>query len=134
MPFQLQPVLKSDAEQWIKLMFDSYADDPATKLLYPVPTSPAVIEWSINHTLKTWGQNPALRLMKVVETDTGDVAAGAEWNFLPQREGDEWRKIPEIPFHDEYNKENWTTLLTYITEMRHDIMGAQPYTCKYRLK
>ena len=134
MPFQLRPVLKSDAEQWTKLMFDSYADDPAIKLLYPVPASPAVIEWSINRTLKAWGQNTALRLMQIVEMDTGDVVAGAEWMFLPQQEGDEWRKIPEVHFHDDYNKENWATLLKTVTEMRHDIMGSQPYVCKYKSK
>ena len=134
MPFDIRPVLMSDAEQWTKLMFDSFADDPISELLYPVPASPSLIEWSVHHILGEWGQNPTVRLMKIVETDTGNMVAGAQWMFLPEREGDEWTKGPDpSQLHHEYNKEAWTTISMTFREARHSIMGAQPYACKYKL-
>ena len=131
MPLSIHPVLPSDAEAWVHLQFDAFADDPVSALMYPVPASSSLLDWSVDQFRRGWGQNPLERLLKVVDTDTGNMVAVALWVFFPQRSEDEWKKPrPKMEYHEEYIKEAWDRLMVDSWDTRNEIMGGQPYVCK----
>ena len=130
MPLEVCPILESDIEALTNLTYAAFQDDPVSKLMYPVPATPSLIAWTVHNTVKSWGKDPTARHLQVKDTETGEMISASHWMFLPQREGDDWRRVPVIETSDEHHKERFTTLLANSTNKRNAVMGPQPYLCE----
>ena len=77
------------------------------------------------------GKDPTVRHLQVKDTETNKMISASHWMFFPQREGDDWRKVPVIATSDEHHKERYTTLLTNSINKRNAVMEPQPYLCEW---
>ena len=133
MALQICPTQKSDLETVAKILFAAYKDFPTSRLMYPGGLTPSILSGAVDSTRESWGKDPLVRRMQVKDTKTGEIISFSQWNFLPERKGDEWRKIPEMKWPDDYDGEAATKIQVRQINKRHDIMGTKPYICKYDL-
>jgi len=127
MPLKLCASCKSDAEAVTRLIYDAFEDNNFSKLMYPVPTSESIIVATSASTLKSWAQDPRKRHMQVKDSDTGELISYSSWFFQPQREGEDWKKMPEFHSPQGWYHDNVRTIRIKNTEACNRIMGPQPY-------
>ncbi|MCJ1388582.1 hypothetical protein MMC18_001429 [Xylographa bjoerkii] len=127
MPIELCPIRKSDAPVVNEMIFAAYEDDIISHLLYNNNATPSIKASRLRETEKSWGQSLEERRVGVRDTETGELIASSQWYFYPQREGDDWKKLPVLEVPDGYNKEGYNHLVTVHTTKRNKIMGSKPY-------
>lgn len=130
MPIKICPIERSDAKVITEIQFGAFEDDPVNTLMYGGPPSTSVLAWTVEHTLNKWDENPVVKRMGVRDIATGELIAYSEWSFNPQREGDDWAKVPSMEWSKEHNKEVMDWLMTAHLNMNIKIMGPKPYICK----
>jgi len=97
--------------------------------MYPVPASESIIAATLDSSLKDWGQDSTERRMQVKNSETGELISYSSWFFYPQREGEDWKKMPEAHFpHGWYHSNALSFQISHI-EARNKIMGPKPYLC-----
>ena len=129
MPLELLPISKSDAEAITKLTYAAFQDDPQSKILYDVPVSPATVASTLASNLETWDSDPTRRRMQIKDTDTGDMISASIWYILPQRYGDDYKKLPDYKWPEGWHAEEAKKVFTNLFVARNRIMGAKPYIC-----
>ena len=130
MPIELCPIRKSDAPVLTEMIFEAYKDDILSHLMFNNNVTPSMKAWTLQEYEKSWGQNPEERHIGVRDTETGELIASSHWYIYPQREGDDWKKIPVTEWPDGYNKEGANHIQAIHITKRNEIMGAKPYICK----
>ncbi|MCJ1433985.1 hypothetical protein MMC27_003350 [Xylographa pallens] len=128
MPIELCPIRKSDAPVLAELLYAAYKDDIIAHLMYNNTVTPTMKAWAIQMTEKDWGQGPGERRIGVRDIETGELIAASHWYFFPQREGDDWKKLPEFEWAEGHNKEACSNLINVQNTKRNEIMGSKPYT------
>ena len=129
MPLKLRSSSKSDVEAVTRLIFDAFRGSPVSKLMYPFPTSESIIVATIDSSLKRWGQDAIERQIQVNDSDTGELISYSSWFFYPQREGEDWEKVPEVQWPEGWYHDNARTFQITHIEARNRIMGSKPYLC-----
>ncbi|MCJ1359968.1 MAG: hypothetical protein MMC33_009971 [Icmadophila ericetorum] len=77
MPFQIQPINKSEAPTYISLLYAAYAADPVSRLFYSCPVSPTVVAASTTAALTNWGADPNERVFCVREVLESGIEGSA---------------------------------------------------------
>ena len=129
MPLELCPVSKSEAEAATNLIYAAYQDDPQSKFLYDVPAGPDTIASTLESALEYWDNDPTRRRMQIKDTDTGEMISAATWYILPERHGDDYKKLPDFKWPKGWHAEWATRLQTDHFVARNRIMGSKPYIC-----
>lgn len=129
MPLKLCSSSMSDVEAVTRLIFDAFRGSPVSELMYPFPTSESIIIATIDSSLKTWGQDAIERGIQVNDLDTGELISYSSWFFYPPREGEDWKKLPEVQWPEGWYHDNARTFQITHTEARNRIMGSKPYLC-----
>ncbi|MCJ1385023.1 hypothetical protein MMC17_008141 [Xylographa soralifera] len=128
MPIELCPIRKSDTAVVNEMIFAAFKDDFVAHLMYNNDATPSMKAWTLQEREKNWGQGPGERHVGVRDTETGQLIASSHWFFYPQREGDDWKKIPILEFPAGFNQEGCNHLIKAHTRKRHEIMGSKPFT------
>ncbi|KAK3168163.1 hypothetical protein OEA41_004609 [Lepraria neglecta] len=88
MPLELRPLAKDDAHEAARLVFASYEDNPFRKIVFPNGMSQSTIH-KIIESRSSAVDDPDKYPLKIVDTETGEMAACAVWEYTkPMSEGD----------------------------------------------
>ena len=134
MPIELYTPTVSDARRLTDLLYDGYADDPASACMYPVPASEAMRVSSTQKVEKSWSQTPNEKRIVARDTELGKSISYIQYFIEPQKpeDNDDWKNPPDVTswVEDDWDKE-WVAASTRRNvEMRVKIMGRAPYIRK----
>jgi len=132
MPVELQPIVESDLAAVTRLERLGFAADPVMQAIFPTGDSESVVAHYASQHKNDLETDPTVQLWKVVDTDTNESIAFAEWHVQPERTTEELDTVGiELP--EEANIELGTKLISQGIQARHRIMGGRPYVCTYSL-
>ncbi|OAP55832.1 hypothetical protein AYL99_09984 [Fonsecaea erecta] len=84
MPLVLQPANEADAARAVEIEYLAYASNPLNPILFPGPFPPEAKNERAEGLIKQLHEDPTTRWMKVVDTETGEIAAFAKWNIIQE--------------------------------------------------
>ena len=128
MSLELCPVLRSDVEAVERLIWEALVDSPVTALIAPHGVTPAMISSLAEKDLKTWGQDTHTRLMKVVDTKTGEMISHACWGiYTEERSKEEYMKKPDFSRGEGWNQVLLDSFFLNGFDKRNETMGGKAY-------
>ena len=86
MTLELLPLVKEDVDEVVQLIVASYENNPFRRILYPSSISLDMIK---DGQIKAV-DDPDKYALKVVDTDTGKIAASAVWAYTEARTDEDW--------------------------------------------
>ncbi len=87
MPLILEEAVEADVARIVEIERLAYASAPLAPILFPGPFPPGAADDRAIGLIKQFRENPTVRLVKVVDTEAGEIAAFAKWgiNEKPQK-------------------------------------------------
>jgi len=89
MPLELQPLTKEDAAEATRLVIASYENNPFRKIIFPSGMLKASID-KIEKSKYDAVEDPDQYPWKVIDTDTGEMAACATWAYTNAMSDEDW--------------------------------------------
>ena len=124
MPVKLLPLVKEDVDEAVGLIVASYANNPFRKLLFPTGMTPSRLE-ELRGGLVSGLDNSDKQSLKVVDEDTGEMAACAIWAYTKPMTTEDWDRENEKALRP-YPEARQEILLEFFDkeqESRRRIMG-----------
>lgn len=131
MPLELAPLTEDDLHEYCRIKFAAFGTGPLGRILTPTLT-PERYEKAYQADLKSF-HKPTSHYLKVTDTETGKIIAGAKWQIFPDgRTLEEVQKdvIPFEPMPDS-NVEGEKFFLAYLNDNRYEYMNTKAIVCKY---
>ena len=122
-----------EGQAYASLMYEAYATDVLSPLMYPVPAPPKLISDLAAYYTSSWGKDPNQHILSVRDTETNDPAAFVMWHDCAERSGEEWKKFPDPPLPEGWDKEFVRGVAVKSWAARVRVMGTQPYICASRV-
>ena len=88
MTLELLPLVKEDADEVVQLIVASYENNAFRRILYPSSINLDTIK---DDQIKAV-DDPDKYALKVVDTDTGKIAASAVWSYTQARTDEDWNR------------------------------------------
>lgn len=124
MPLQLAAAAIEDVERIVDIESAAFAPSTLTQVLFPRGSSPDQKLKSKERMLREWKEDASMRLIKVVDSEIGEIIAFAKWNiYRTERPESEWKKRPAREWGDGSNKEACRLFFGAIDESRQRIRG-----------
>ena len=111
MTLELLPLVKEDADEVVRLLVASYANNSFQRLLFPSGIAQSSLDM-IKESRVNAVDDPDKYALKVVDTDTGEIAAAAVWVYTQAMTDEGW---------DRERHEKEEALKSY-PEVRQDIL------------
>jgi len=95
MPLFLQKVVPEDLESLVRIQYTAFhPTDPLHILIYPSPVPPteSIIQKTVSRTLNYWTSTPNLTWLKIVDSTTDKIVAGAKWMFWDEADEERWEE------------------------------------------
>ena len=128
MSLELRPLLRSDVETMERLTWDAFAESPVMAVIAPHGVTPTMVSSLVERDLKNWGQDPHKRLMKIVDTRTGDMISHACWEIFPEeRPEEEYMKSPDFSRGEGWDQAWLDRFSLKAFNKRNETMGGKPY-------
>lgn len=89
MPLELHPFTKQDAPELVRLIVAGYQDTPMMKIIFPDGMSQAGLEQIEKVRCESVDDDNSY-VWKVVDTDTGEMAACATWTHTKAMSDEDW--------------------------------------------
>lgn len=89
MPFEIQPLTKYDGPTAAHLVASSYSSNPFQKIIYPNGHNDSTMAKLAESRIKAI-DDPDSHALKVVDTDTGEMAAVAVWAHTKAMSDEDW--------------------------------------------
>ncbi|KAK5144473.1 hypothetical protein LTR04_001553, partial [Oleoguttula sp. CCFEE 6159] len=98
MPLEIQPMTESDIPTFVAIFMAAF-EGGISRILRTTPTpTPESIASNEERFLKALREDSIAHFAKCVDSDTGEVVAGAKWNFYSEgRTEAELQKALELP-------------------------------------
>lgn len=109
MPLELRPLTKDDAHEAARLVLASYEDNPFRKIVFPNGMSQSTID-EIVESRSSAVDDPDKYPLKIVDTETSEMAACAVWEYTKPMGEEDWDRQKE-------------KALTAYPEARQDILS-----------
>ncbi|EXJ70812.1 uncharacterized protein A1O5_05802 [Cladophialophora psammophila CBS 110553] len=123
MSLVLQLADEADAPRIVEIERLAYASNPLNPILFPGPFPPEATAARAEGLVKQLHEDPTVRWMKVLDTETGEVAAFAKWNIIKEpRERSRARQ-----FGPGCNVEACEEFFGGIHRKRNELMGGKAY-------
>ncbi|OAL23737.1 hypothetical protein AYO20_10883 [Fonsecaea nubica] len=123
MPLVLQPADEADAPRIVEIERLAYASNPLQPILFPGPFPPQAKHERAEGLIKQLHEDPTVRWVKALDTETGELAAFAKWNIIKEpREPNRGRQ-----FGPGCNVEACEEFFGGIHRKRNDLMGGKAY-------
>ena len=94
MTLELLPLVKEDADEVVRLMVASYANNSLRRILFPKGMAQSSFDMIKDSRINAV-DDPDKYALKVVDTDTGEVAACAVWAYTKAMTDEEWDRERE---------------------------------------
>ncbi|OCT48602.1 putative GNAT family acetyltransferase [Cladophialophora carrionii] len=82
MPLVLQEAVEADTPRIVEVERLAYASNPLSPILFPGPFPPEAAAQRAEGMIKQLREDPTVRWVKAVDTDTGELAAFAKWEII----------------------------------------------------
>lgn len=130
MPLQLAPASEADLPTIVKIQFAAFAQDAVNRLMFPVPTPPSTFEKALDRKGRDF-RNPDVALMKVTDTETGEIISFAQWIiYKHQRPEEEWNKEEKRDWGEGTNVAVADAFMAAINRNRRKFMAGKPHCCR----
>ena len=124
MTLELLPLVKEDADEVVRLFVASYANNPFGKMLYPSGMPQSILDMIKDGRVNAV-DDPDHYALKVVDTDTGEIAASAVWAHTKAMTDEDWDREREEALN-QYPEARQEILLDFIykeQDSKRRIMG-----------
>ncbi len=94
MTLELLPLVREDADEVVRLIVASYANNPFRRILYPN----GMAQSSLDRIKESWVNavdDPDKYALQVIDTDTGEMAASALWAYTQAMTDGDWDRERE---------------------------------------
>jgi GNAT superfamily N-acetyltransferase len=126
MTLEISPVAEAEVNQWTLLAISAF--QTGIGHLLTGPNTPDNIEKKNANSLKSLREDPSSRFLKVIDTSTGEMVAGASWYIYVKGNTEaELDKMFARPTPENSYPEDWEPIYTYLKGNRRQIMGTRPY-------
>ena len=95
MPLELLPLTKEDAFEVAELHVESFKNNPFRKIVFPKGMGQASKKRIIDGHFKAL-EDPSKYMMKVIDTDSREMAAYAVWQHTKSMTSEDWDREREI--------------------------------------
>ncbi|KIW63424.1 hypothetical protein, variant 4 [Phialophora macrospora] len=123
MPLVLQEAVEADASRIVEIERLAYASNALSPILFPGPFPPEAAAQRAEGLVKQRREDPTIRWVKVVDSETGEVAAFAKWDIIEKPK--EW--VPGRTFGPGCNIAACEEFFGGIRRKRHKLMGGKAY-------
>lgn len=130
MTLTVTPVVEADLEAITRLEKLGFANDTVVQAIFPCSASPHFVSHFVSMRKNDLANDPTVRLLKVVDSETGEFLAFAEWHLQPERTPDQLDSV-SIQFPEDANLELGPRFVTNGRTKRHEVMGGKPYACTW---
>lgn len=89
MPLELHPLVKEDATEVARLTVESYKNNPFRRIVFPKGMGQASVDKIIDSQIMAV-DNPDKYGVKIVNTETGEMAACAMWEHTKAMNEEDW--------------------------------------------
>ena len=94
MTLELLPLVKEDVDEAVRLVVASYANNRFRRIAYPNGMAQSSLDMMKERGIKAV-DDPDQYALKVVDTDTGEIAACAFWAFTNSMTDEDWDRERE---------------------------------------
>lgn len=126
MPLVLEPAVEADAPRIVEIERLAYASNPLTPILFPGPFPPEATENRAEGLIKQFREDPTVRWIKVVDTETNELAAFAKWEIIDGPK----ETVRTRQFGPGCNVEACEEFFGGIHRKREQLMGGKAYCCE----
>ena len=132
MTLELLPLAKEDADEVIQLFVACYENNPFRRLLYPNTIAQSILDIIKDGQLKAV-DDPDQYALKVVDTETGEIAASAVWAYTQARTDEDWDRARQeaLKRYPEARKEILLEFVYKEQDSKRRIMGNTRWWGKY---
>ena len=135
MPLVVRKLELDDVERLTDIQYAAFAGDPWGRIMFPTIPPMSARGPTIRRYRNLLENDPSVELMKVVDTDTGDIVSFARWEmYYHERPESEYKtEAKEKREWDEgTNTEATDTLIARVSEFDERILGGKPHIRKLR--
>ena len=131
MVLELYTPRSEDARLISDLITDAYSDDIVSKrMCTEFPATEENKRGSAKAMQDSWNKNPNEHRLMVKDTETGDLISYANWLFVPERTGEEYKAFQDMYCPPDWDKEYFSYAMRITFEQKLKYMDRQPYVCK----
>ena len=94
MPLEMQPFTKDDAQEGARLVAESFQSNPFRRIVFPNGMAEATREKTAASQIKAV-EDPTKHIFKVIDTETGEMAACAIWQETKAMGEEDWARERE---------------------------------------
>ena len=123
MPLVLQEAVEADAPRIVEIERLAYASSPLSPILFPGPFPPEVTNQRAEAMIKQLREDPTIRWLKIVDTETGEIASFAKWNIIEKPK----ESAPSRQFGPGCNVEACEEFFGGIHRKRAELMADKPH-------
>ncbi|KIV98087.1 hypothetical protein PV10_01775 [Exophiala mesophila] len=84
MPLEIQPAVDEDAPRLAAIERDAYSDNGLSPILFPGPFPEDALETRAQGLIQQRKDDPQMRWVKAVDSETNDIVAWAKWEIIDQ--------------------------------------------------
>ena len=116
-------------DEMMRLGYLAEESNELHKLLHEVPVSESIQQWSRKEEVEGWGKNPDVRNIKIVQIETSEMVAHAQWLFCSAVHGADLGEPQDL--HPEINKEHYVSLLRDHENKKLELMSGKTHLREY---
>ena len=137
MPLIVQKLELHDVERLTDIQYASFTRDPWGRIMFPTTPPMSARGPTIRRYRNQLQNDPSVELVKVVDTETGEMVSFARWEvYYHERPESEYKaETKEKREWDEgTNTEATDALIARVNEVDERIMGGKPHLRKLSLR
>lgn len=131
MPLEIQPGLDEDASRFAEIEHVAYKDNPMEPVLFPGPFPEDVLIKRAEGLLKSKNEDPQIRWVKAIDTDTNEVLGWAQWQII---DGPKLVAPEKRTFGQGCNVEACEEFFGAIHKTRHELMDGKHHACMFMFR
>ena len=129
MPLVLQEAVEADAARIVEIERLAYASNPLSTTLFPGPFPPNAAEERAQGLIEQHRKDLTIKWMKVVDSETGEMAAFAKWDIVETPTTKE--SVRGRMFGPGCNVEACEEFFGGMHTKRRELMGDRAHCCKF---
>jgi len=127
MVLRVEPMVEADLDDFIAISEKAFVVGIASRFYETEPDAESRAS-NVARYQKYLKTDPTMRLMKVVDDETGQIIAGAKWNvYATERTEEELKEATTLEIPPNGNKRTWTDFVGWLNDSRVRFMGVSPH-------
>ena len=132
MPFVVQKATTEDVDRLTEVIYAAFSKDPWGRIMFPTRPPLDAETPTKKRYRKQIQSDPHVTIMKVVDTENGEMAGFARWEmYFEERPESEWKTdVNKTRDWDEgTNAEAANTLIAAVVRVEEKVLAGRPHCC-----